>query len=87
MGRHVVWTFHAVEIGRITIRRQGADEILQVTPDIRVCVFRDQQRGAGMAQEYVTDPGFHPALPHKFLQLSTYFLESTAWRGNFDCGD
>ena len=40
-----------------------------------------------MAQEHVTDTGFHTTLPYKFLQLTTDFLESTAWRGNFDCGD
>jgi len=42
MGRHVVRAFHTVGPGRITIRRQAAHEIFQVTPDITIRIFGDQ---------------------------------------------
>jgi len=67
MGRHVIRTLHAVKIRRITIWRQPADKILQVAPDVGVRIFRDQQRGAGMAQKYMTDSNSHTTLPHKIL--------------------
>jgi len=43
MGRHVIRAFHAVGPGGITIRRQTAHEIFQVTPDVAIRIFGDQQ--------------------------------------------
>jgi hypothetical protein len=43
VGRHIIRAFHAVRPGWIPILHQAAHEIFQVSPDIGIGVFRDEQ--------------------------------------------
>ena len=76
MGRHVVGAFHAVEIRGVTVGRQAADKVLQIAAHVRIGIFRDQQRGAGVTQKCVADSGIQAALANQRLQFPADFLET-----------
>jgi len=85
--RHIVRPLHRVDMGRVTVGRQLADEIFQITANVRIGVFSDQQRRAGVSQKYVAQACHHATSGDNILQLRTDFLKPPPRGGNFNDGD
>jgi len=85
--RHIVWPLHRVDMGRVTVGRQLADEIFQVAANVRIGVFGDQQRSAGVSQKNVAQAYRHATSADNILQLRADFLKPPPSGGNFNDGD
>jgi len=84
MGRHVVRPFHRMNIRRVAVWSQSADESLEVGPYAGIRIFRDQERGAGVANKYLAQPGFNSTALNQLLNLRADFVKTTARRVQFD---
>jgi len=62
MGGHVIRTFHAVGVARVTIRHKPVDEAFQIPTDVRIGILGNQQGCAGVTEKYMTQPNGNTAL-------------------------
>ena len=51
VSRHVVGTFHGVGVEAVVLGDKAAEEGFEISDDIGVGVFLDQQRGGGVSEE------------------------------------
>lgn len=85
--RHIVRPLHCVDMGRVTVGRQLADEIFQVAANVRIGIFSDQQRSAGVPQKNVAQACRHATSGDNIFQLGADFLKPAPAGGNFNDGD
>ena len=78
MGRHVVRALVLVVKGPVAVRDQSREEGLQVMADRRIGVLADDQRGAGVLDEAMTETAADNRLAHRLLDLGFSFRYPTA---------
>lgn len=76
--RHVIRPLGPVRIARVAVRRQVADERLQVPEHIGVGILGDRERGGCVLYEQVAEACFDPGCPHFSSDLAGDFRESPA---------
>ncbi len=69
MRRHVVRPFVVVNVGGVAVRRKPREHGFQVAANIRVGVLAKNERGAGVLQEHMTEPGADAAAGHETADL------------------
>ena len=55
MGRHIIRAFEGMFEDRIAIRNQSCEQAFEVAADTGVGILADDQRGAGVLHENVTE--------------------------------
>ena len=79
---HVVVAFDRVREERIAVRHKASEEMLQVTPHVRVGVFLDQQGGGSVAEVQSHQAGGETVLGNPVRHFAGEFVEAAAARGN-----
>src|ERR1017187_5509641 len=82
MSGHIVVALAGVREERVAVRHKAGEEMLQVTPHVRVGVLLDQQGGGGMAEVEGHQAGSETALGNPVSHLAGDLVEAAATRGN-----
>lgn len=61
MCRHVVWSLVGMLEESVAVRHQSAHECLEIAAYTWVGILAEDQRGAGMMHEEMTEAGLDPA--------------------------
>nr|XP_061811797.1 uroporphyrinogen decarboxylase-like [Nerophis lumbriciformis] len=78
VGRHIVWPFGGVAEAGITIWHQVCQKTFKIYQHLRIGVFHNHHRGAGMVNEAVTQSINDPTLPDQLMQLRSNFKNAAS---------
>ena len=84
VSRHVVGTFHGVGIEVVVLGDKAAEEGFEISDDIGVGVFLDEQRGGGVSEEDGEEAFLDAETLDPGAGLSGDFVETLAagWNGD-----
>ena len=84
VSRHVVGTFHGVGVELVVLGDKAAEEVFEISDDIGVGVFLDEQRGGGVSEEDGEEAFLNAETLDPGAGLSGDFVETltAGWNGD-----
>ena len=78
MRRHVVITFGGVFVKIVPIRDESAEKAVEVPPNAGICVFLDQERGAGVLNVQRAETRLQTGLADQIGDLLRDFVKTAS---------